>query len=103
MHQHRALVLDLYRRFLHVGRDYPQGLAFVRARAKAAFFRNAALADEEDVLRAVAKGRWWVKELIGVVQLKKYRTLRARYGDAAGGGLDDALRAVEARAASELK
>jgi hypothetical protein len=32
----RALVRDLYRRLLLVGRDYPRGLAFVRARAKAA-------------------------------------------------------------------
>ena len=81
----RALVLDLYRRFVIVGRDYPRGAAFVRERVKAAFFRNAALTDEDAVMRAVAKGRWWVKELIGVVQLKKYRTMRARYGDAASG------------------
>ena len=86
----RALVRDLYRRFLHVGRDYPRGLAFVRAKAKAAFFANAALRDDDAVLRAVAKGRWWVKELVGVVQLRKYRALRARYGDAAA-GLDGAL------------
>jgi hypothetical protein len=80
----RALVRDLYRRFLLVGRDYPRGLAFVRAKAKAAFFANAG-ADDETVLRAVAKGRWWVKEMVGVVQLGKYRAMRARYGDAAGG------------------
>lgn len=86
----RFLVRDLYRRFLVVGRDYPRGLAFVRTKVKEAMFRNAHLTDEDDLMRAVAKGRWWVKELIGVVQLKKYRTLRARYGDAAA-GLDGAL------------
>jgi len=81
----RALVRDLYRRFLFVGRDYPRGLDFVRARAKAAFFANARLEDDEAVLRAVAKGRWWVKELVGVVQLGKYRAMRARYGDTGAG------------------
>ena len=79
----RSLVRDLYRRFLVVGRDYPRGLPFVRDRAKAAILRNAALTNEDDVMRAIAKGRWWVKELIGVIQLKKYRTLRRAYGDAA--------------------
>ncbi len=86
----RELVRDLYRRFLVVGRDYPRGLNFVRTKAKEAFYRNAHLTDEDSLMRAVAKGRWWVKELIGVVQLKKYRALRARYGDAAA-GVDGAL------------
>jgi hypothetical protein len=81
----RHLVTDLYKRFLFVGKDYPRGLSFVRQQAKAAFQRNAGLTEEEDILRAVAKGRWWVKELIGVVQLKKYRALRACYGDAGAG------------------
>ena len=98
----RALVLDLYRRFVVVGRDYPRGAAFVRERAKAAFFRNAALTDEDAVMRAVAKGRWWVKELIGVVQLKKYRAMRSRYGDAASGvqGAVEARYEAEAEAAA---
>ena len=64
-----------------MGRDYPQGLSYVRENAKKAFFQNASLTEEDDIMRAVAKGRWWVKELIGIVQLRKYRTLRQRYGD----------------------
>lgn len=78
------LVRDLYRRFLWAGRDYPRGLPFVRARAKTAFFRNASLTGE-DIFFAVAKGRWWVKEMVGVIQLRKYRAMRSRYGDAASG------------------
>lgn len=76
------LVRDLYKRFLHVGRDYPAGLPFVRAKARAAILANRELTVEEDILRAVHKGRWWVNELIGVVQLKKYRAMRQRYGAA---------------------
>jgi len=83
----RELVRELYRRFLWVGRDYPEGLPFVREKVKVAFFSNAHLTNEEDILRAVAKGRWWVKELVGVVQLKKYRSLRKNYGDASTGAL----------------
>ena len=74
------LVRDLYRRFLHVGRDYPQGLAFVRAKAREGFMLNAALSSEADVLHAVNTGRWWVKEMVGVIQFKKYRAMRQRYG-----------------------
>ena len=95
----RALVVDLYKRFLLVGRDYPLGLPYVRAKAKAAILQNAGLRSEDDIMRAVAKGRWWVKELVGVVQLRKYRALRARYGDAAGGVAEGALeRRFEAEA-----
>jgi hypothetical protein len=83
----RELVRDLYRRFLWVGRDYPEGLAYVRGKVKVAFFSNAHLTEEDDIMRAVAKGRWWVKELIGIVQLKKYRSLRKDYGDASSGVL----------------
>ena len=46
-----------------------------------AFFANAHLDNEEDIIHAVARGRWYLKnEVIGAIQLKKYRTLRKRYG-----------------------
>jgi hypothetical protein len=34
---------------------------------------------QEEILRAVHKGRYMVKEMIGVIQIKKYRAMRARY------------------------
>ena len=73
------LVRDLYKRFLIVGRDYPLGINHVRAKAKEAFLKNRHLDDELDVKRAVKRGRWMVRELIGVIQLKKYRTIKERY------------------------
>jgi hypothetical protein len=36
---------------------------------------------EEEILFAVHKGRCFVKEMIGVIQLKKYRTMKQRYGE----------------------
>ncbi len=76
------MVRDLYKRVLTVGRDYPLGLAYVRSRAKREFGVNAGLTQEEDIMRAIRRGRWQVKEMAAVVQLRKYRQLRNRYGDA---------------------
>ncbi len=63
-------------------------------------------------VRAVHKGRFWVSELIGVVQLRKYRALRKRYGDASAGiaareqavedaAMEDASRPAEAPQAGQ--
>lgn len=64
-------VRDLYKRVLHVGRDYPLGLPTVRERAKQWFRANAHLTDETEIHQAVARGRWYVNEMIGVIKLKK--------------------------------
>lgn len=45
----RPIVRDLYKRFLIAGRHYPQGLQFVREKAKAAFFENADILTREPV------------------------------------------------------
>ena len=75
------LVRDLYKRFLVVGRDYPhpEGLQYVRRKVKEAFFKNADLKTDAEINKAIHKGRWWVKEMIGVIQLKKHRTMMKRY------------------------
>jgi hypothetical protein len=84
------LVRDLYKRVIHVGRDYPTGLAHVRATWKQALGNpnNCPSCYEdpikkeachEELLRAVYRGRHMVKEMIGVVQLKKYRAMKQRY------------------------
>ena len=77
----RPIVRDLYKRIILVGREYPLGLPWVRKKAKAWFRQNAALEDTADVNRAVATGRYMVKEMIGVIQLKKYRAMKQRYYD----------------------
>mmetsp|Transcript_68366 Transcript_68366/g.154648 ORF Transcript_68366/g.154648 Transcript_68366/m.154648 type:complete len:100 (-) Transcript_68366:394-693(-) len=73
------LVRNLYKRFVYVGRDYPVPPPYVKNRAKEAFRKNAALVDEVEIKRAVARGRWMVRELVGVIKLKKYRTMKQRY------------------------
>ena len=39
------------------------------------------LTETVDINRAVATGRYMVKEMIGVIQLKKYRAMKQRYYD----------------------
>mmetsp|Transcript_19522 Transcript_19522/g.52604 ORF Transcript_19522/g.52604 Transcript_19522/m.52604 type:complete len:80 (+) Transcript_19522:27-266(+) len=73
------LVRDLYKRFIVVSRDYPGGASIVKEKAKKAFFEKAALEDEEEIKRAIARGRYMVKELQGVIALKKYRSMKHRY------------------------
>eukprot|EP00045_Choanoeca_perplexa_P015983 m.209223 g.209223 ORF g.209223 m.209223 type:complete len:80 (+) comp17137_c0_seq3:4699-4938(+) len=74
-------VRDLYKRFLMAGRDYPAGLDVVRRKTKEAFMANSHLKTEDEIVHAVARGRWYVKnELIGAIQLRKYRAMRKRYG-----------------------
>lgn len=71
-------VRDLYKRFLLVARDWPEP-EVVKQRAKEAFFKNRHLTREDDIKMAVHRGRQVVRELQGVIQFKKYRTMRHRY------------------------
>ncbi|CAM9183813.1 unnamed protein product [Ectocarpus fasciculatus] len=73
------LVRDLYKRFLIAGRYYPGGIEVVRRRAKQAFVSNAHLTDEIDIRRAVRIGRYMVREITAISQLKKYRSLKRSY------------------------
>jgi hypothetical protein len=92
------MVRNLYKRVLHVGRDYPAGMEYVRSTWKRAIrnplncpscydahstnsveLNNQNQACREELLFAVNRGRRMVKEMEGVVQLKKYRAMRERY------------------------
>ena len=115
------LVRDLYKRVVHVGRDYPLPMDKVREIWKKAIrnpqncpscynderFSEARVSNaadnptftttattpttgsrtqmspqcEQEIRRAVGKGRHMVREMIGIIQLKKYRTMKRRYGD----------------------
>jgi hypothetical protein len=75
----KPLVRDLYKRFLLTGRVYPQGMSAVRIKAKEAFFKNKNVVDEVELKKAIAKGRYWVRELTAISALHKYRSLRKRY------------------------
>jgi hypothetical protein len=80
------LVRDLYKRVLLVGQDYPAGLDYVKVTWKKAF-RNpdncSPKPSQQELNKAVARGRHMVREMEGVIQLKKYRAMNKRYGQPA--------------------
>jgi hypothetical protein len=85
------LVRDLYKRVIYVGRDYPLGIDYVRRTWKealqnpencpACYTEPNSLECEKEIRIAVGKGRHMVREMIGIIQLKKYRAMKQRYGD----------------------
>lgn len=55
------------------------GLSYVREKTKTMFYQNRNLTDAVAIKKAIKRGRWMVRELVGVIQLKKYRMLNKRY------------------------
>jgi len=112
------LVRDLYKRVLIVGRDYPhpRGLPYVREKWKAAlrnpencpscYDKDLLLPNnndnnkqcEKEIHQAVARGRHMVREMIGIIQLKKYRTMKQRYGSAEEAELKLAMEGLDGKA-----
>mmetsp|Transcript_19040 Transcript_19040/g.24510 ORF Transcript_19040/g.24510 Transcript_19040/m.24510 type:complete len:124 (-) Transcript_19040:42-413(-) len=110
------LVRDLYKRVLHVGQDYPTGIDHVKqvwkkairnpkncpscyddkGLRKATAFRSPTC--EEELLHNVYQGRHMVKEMIGVIQLKKYRAMKERYGSNNNDELQLAMIELESQA-----
>lgn len=72
-------VRDLYKRFILVGSYHPEGIGYVRNRVKEAFFRNKDLVNEVEIKKAIAFGRYWVRELNAINALHKYRSLKKKY------------------------
>jgi len=74
------LARNLYKRIIMAGRDYPGGLDWVRDTARREFRKKAALDPERDAVefrRAIAAGRWYVREIEAVKSLKKYRAMKS--------------------------
>lgn len=111
------LVRDLYKRALLVGRDYPLGLDYVRTKWKEAL-RNPQNCPscytkdlqplssteieqdperEKELRKAVGKGRFMVREMVALIQLKKYRTLKERYSEESQDKLQQAMKSLEGK------
>ena len=104
------LVRDLYKRVIHVGKDYPLPMCKIREIWKLAIrnpkncpscYNNnndneyyndsnttklqivdrttTSAQCEREIRLAVGKGRHMVREMIGIIQLKKYRTIKKNY------------------------
>ena len=78
------LVRDLYKRAIMIGHDYPhpEGMTYVRKVWKKALTADRGTEFHETEMRKkVAKGRFMLREMVGVIQLKKYRVMKKRYYD----------------------
>lgn len=64
-----------------MGRDYPKGYDYFRARLKTAFLKNKDEKDPEVIRSMIGRGEFVVKELEALYMLKKYRTLKQRYSE----------------------
>uniref|UniRef100_T1IXW2 Complex 1 LYR protein domain-containing protein n=1 Tax=Strigamia maritima TaxID=126957 RepID=T1IXW2_STRMM len=77
----RSRVKNLYKTLLHLGKEYPKGYDYFKARVKPAFMRNKDITDPELIDQKIRHGEFVVKELEALYMLKKYRTLKRRYYD----------------------
>lgn len=64
-----------------MGKDYPKGYEYFRAKTKAAFLKNRDVSDPEMIRVLVAKGKYVMKELDALYKLRKYRAMKQRYYD----------------------
>lgn len=62
-----------------MGKDYPKGYDFFRAKTKAAFVKNREVSDPEAIELLITRGEFVLKELEALYMLRKYRTLKQRY------------------------
>lgn len=78
------LVRDLYKRFMFAGRDYPAGMGKLRNQVKKAFLKNKDIHDDIEFKKAIAYGRYQVRELVAINKLHKYRQMKHRYESKSG-------------------
>ncbi|XP_045478991.1 electron transfer flavoprotein regulatory factor 1 [Harmonia axyridis] len=74
-------VIDLYKRLLHLGKDYPSGYDLFRSKLHNVFLKNSKENDPVKIEKMIAHGEYVVKELEALYMLKKFRTLKRRYYD----------------------
>lgn len=77
----RHRVKDLYRTFLHYGKDWPgSGVQDeFRKRLKIAFKKNEHVTSPEEIEKLIQRGEYVVKEIDALYRLKKYRAMKRNY------------------------
>ena len=74
-------LFSFFLQLLHLGKDYPKGYDYFRAKLKNAFMKNRDLQEPKNIELMIARGNYVVKELEALYMLRKYRTLKKRYSD----------------------
>jgi hypothetical protein len=76
----RRQVIRIYKELLYLGREYPLGYDYFRPRLHKAFASQADLKDEKQIKKGIERAEFVRKEIEALYYLKKYRTIRQRYG-----------------------
>lgn len=75
----RAEVVRLYKNLLYLGREYPKGGDYFRARLRAAFTKNQSVQDPQQIRALISRGEYVAQELEALYYLRKYRAMKRRY------------------------
>ena len=75
------LVRNLCKRFILAARRHPSGEVWYKDKVREALQRNALLSSDEDIKRAVARGRRLVRDTEEFSKFSRYRAMRRRYSD----------------------
>ncbi|KAF7402677.1 hypothetical protein HZH66_004944 [Vespula vulgaris] len=76
----KSKVIQLYKTLLYMGHDYPKGYEYFRTRLRKAFNKNKEERNPEKIDKMIEHGNYVIKELEALYMLRKYRTLKNRYG-----------------------
>jgi hypothetical protein len=78
----RQQVIHVYKELLEMGKSYPLGYDYFRPRLHKAFSSQAHITDEEEIKKGIERAQYVKKEIEALYYLKKYRSMRQRYGAA---------------------
>ncbi|KAG9242450.1 complex 1 protein [Calycina marina] len=59
----RREVISIYKELLNLGKEYPLGFSYFRPRLHAAFSKNAALSDENEIRKGIKRAEFVKKEI----------------------------------------
>ncbi|KAJ5477847.1 hypothetical protein N7530_003356 [Penicillium desertorum] len=79
----RRQVINVYKELLFLGREYPLGYQYFRDRLHRAFASQKQITDDEQIRKGIARAEFVKKEVEALYYLKRYRTLKKRYGSEA--------------------
>ena len=78
----RQQVIHVYKELLEMGKSYPLGYDYFRPRLHKAFSSQAHITDEEEIKKGIERAQYVKKEIEALYYLKKYRSMKQRYGAA---------------------
>ncbi|KXN70377.1 growth hormone-inducible soluble protein-like protein [Conidiobolus coronatus NRRL 28638] len=79
MSEYRHQVLNLYKRLLYLGREYPTGYTNFRNKLHASFLKNSELKQSEEIEKRIKLGEFVIKEIEAMYHINKYRAMKKRY------------------------